>query len=270
MKVVSVVTGANKGIGFEIARGLLRPNSCIIVACRNVDLGIKARDILAEGKPDDCEIVFHELDISNPQSIVSFVAAITRAYGKVDLLVNNAAIAFKNSDPTPFKDQASPTLKTNYFGTVSLTRQLLPLMNSGARIVNIASMAGHLKILPPAAGKVRGLLTSPTLSEEQLDDVVHEFVKDIASGDATRQGAWPASNYGMSKLAIIAWTKILARLKPDLIINSVCPGWCSTDMSSHSGPRSAAKGAETPLMLSLNPSLTLSGGFWTDLQEIVW
>ncbi len=269
MKVVSIVTGANKGIGFEIARGLLKPNTCLIIACRNVDLGSRAREELVAVKPDSCEVDFIKLDINDPQSIIAFVAAITQAYGKVDLLVNNAAIAFKNSDPTPFKDQASPTMRINYFGTVNLTRQLLPLMNSGARIVNIASMAGHLKILPPAADEVRSLVTSPTLSEEQLDNIVQEFVKDIESGDATRQGAWPTSNYGMSKLAIIAWTRVLARLKPDLIINAVCPGWCSTDMSSHSGPRSAAKGAETPLMLSLSPSVT-SGGFWTDLQEIAW
>ena len=79
-----------------------------------------------------------------------------RDYQQIDVLVNNAAVAFKDSDPTPFQRQARPTLQTNFFGTVRLTLGLLPLLHRGAspRIVNVASMAGALKIFRSKVGEI--------------------------------------------------------------------------------------------------------------------
>lgn len=272
---LSIVTGANKGIGFEIARGLLeqvRSKNRVILACRNATLGQAAENELAKTKAEGNDVQFLPLDIGNPDSIDSFVNSIKSKFGEVDLLVNNAAIAFKGSDPTPFEGQARPTVMVNYFGTVNLTRQILPMMREGSRIVNLASGSGHLKILPDntQGTTLREKFTSSNLTEEELDDIMRAFVRDVESGDVDKQLAWPKTCYGMSKLGIISWTKILARLNPGIVINSVCPGWCSTDMSSHQGPRSAKKGAETPLMLALDPTVVTSGGFYRDYAELEW
>lgn len=143
---------------------------------------------------------------------------------------------------------------------------MLPVLPAGARVVNVASMAGHLKILPNDA--IRAEFTSPTLTEEGLSQLMKDFVTDISSEKVTDK--WPKTCYGFSKLGVIAYTKVLARERPDIVVNAVCPGWCATDMSSHGGPRSAAKGAETPLFLAVDPSVTTSGRFYSDLIEVQW
>ena len=125
-------------------------------------------------------------------------------------------------------------------------KDILARTDDGAppRIVNIAS-----------AGNLLGFAS--------------EFVEDTAAGAHKGKG-WPGTCYGFSKLCLIAYTKILAMKNDGILINSVCPGWCATDMSSHGGPRSAAKGAETPIFLASSDKVTSSGGFYQDLKEVEW
>ena len=266
---VAIVTGSNKGIGFEIARGLVNDGGFrVLMACRNEELG---RSAAAELGAEFCG----PLDICSSESIENFPAALKKlSVDRVDVLINNAAMAFKGADPTPHNDQAEPTLKGNTFGTITLTKTLLPLMkgsNTGgkSRIINVASFAGGLKILK---NKERRLELDDILSSASDDRLVswcQEFVKDTSNGDQASKG-WPTTNYGFSKLAIIAYTKILARQEPEILVNAVCPGWCATSMSSHRGPRSAAKGAETPLFLAKSSTVTDSGNFYQDLEKMEW
>ena len=109
--------------------------------------------------------------------------------------VNNAATAFKGSDPTPFHQQARPTIMTNFFGLLEVTRALLPLLKQSddPRIVNVASQAGHLQILPSQQRKE--LFTSPTLTVPQLEGLMHEFVTDVEAGQHAAKG-WPNTCYG--------------------------------------------------------------------------
>jgi len=264
MPKIAIVTGANKGIGLEIARGLARTAGVhTILACRNALLGAQAVEELSREVAEGSTLEQRVLDISSDDSIANFVRSFKADFPKCDILVNNAAIAFKSSDPTPFSEQASPTISINYTGTVELTKQMLSVLSPGARVVNVASMAGHLKILPNES--VKSDFTNPALTEESLSRLMKDFVADISSGKAADR--WPKTCYGMSKLGVIAFTKLLARDRPDLIVNAVCPGWCSTDMSSHSGPRSAEKGAETPLMLAIDPHVTSSGGTYVHVCQ---
>ena len=140
-KKVAVVTGANKGIGLEVARQLCKENVQTILACRSEILGTAAaKELRAEG----LDAVFEKCDIGSEDSIKSFVAAISSKYSHIDILLNNAAIAYKNSDPTPFNQQARPTMAINYFGTLQMTEAMLPLLKASPspRIVNVASQAG--------------------------------------------------------------------------------------------------------------------------------
>jgi len=267
MPKIAIVTGANKGIGLEIARGLAQTAGVhTILACRNTQLGAQAVEELNKDVAEGSTIEQRILDISSSDSIANFVSSFKADFPTCDILVNNAAIAFKNADPTPFAQQASPTISINYLGTVELTKQMLSVLPPGARVDNVASMAGHLKIL--TNDEIKKEFTSPTLTEEGLSQLMKDFVSDISSERATDK--WPKTCYGMSKLGVIAYTRVLARERPDLVVNAVCPGWCATDMSSHSGPRSAEKGAETPLMLAIDPAVTSNGGMYKCVIVIDW
>ena len=263
---VAVVTGANKGIGFEIAKKLGDAGLKVIVACRNEQSGQTAKvELMSQGIS---EVEFRQCDIASTESVDNFVAGLSKDYASIDVLVNNAAIAFKASDPTPFKNQAASTIQTNFFGTLYLTKSMLPLLKSSPspRIVNVASQVGHLSLLK-SPERIKQF-TDPSLSLSKLESLMNEFVQDVESGQHELKG-WPNSCYGMSKLGVVALTKILARDEKDILINTCCPGYCKTDMSSNRGTRSAEAGAQTPAYLALAP-LSESGKFFYDEHEIQW
>lgn len=134
-----------------------------------------------------------------------------------------SAIAFKGSDPTPFKDQAEPTFCGNVFGTVELTQKLIPLLQAAEDpiIVNVASQAGRLAIFPN--DEKRSLLTNPNVTVEELFQLARNFVDDVKTGQHQKNN-WPNSNYGTSKAFLIAFTRVFARDYPDIIVNACCPG----------------------------------------------
>lgn len=251
---IAVVTGANKGVGFCIAQHLLPTVSVLIVACRDRERGEAAVAAL-----DSPKARFEQLDISSEASIAAFCEKID----KLDVLVNNAAIAFKGSDPTPFEEQTEPTLATNYHGTVALTEGLWGKLAQSPQghIVNVASMAGRLSQLAVDKQKLFVEVTS----KEELDSYVEEFKTSVK-----KNKPWSKSNYGLSKLAVIAYTKMKAReAPPNLFVNCCCPGYCATDMSSHKGPRSAYDGAKNAAMLAL-PTCNSRGEFVQNGQFSDW
>jgi NAD(P)-dependent dehydrogenase (short-subunit alcohol dehydrogenase family) len=270
---VAIVTGSNKGIGLEIARGLVKHGGYrVLLACRNVELGKSAASELGA---EFCG----PLDIASQESIDAFPSVLkSMAVESVDVLVNNAGFAFKGSDPTPHSEQAEPTLKGNTFGTIMLTKKLLPLMNrdrdGGAdkpRIVNVSSFAGGLKILKDTTRRAQLEAFIAQGDEEGLIRWAREYVEDTKNGHHAEKG-WPGTNYGMSKLVLTAHTKLLPQREEaqGIIINALCPGWCATDMSSHGGPRSAAKGAETAIYLATSAEVIESAGFYQDLALMEW
>ena len=113
-------------------------------------------------------------------SIAAFADTFSTEFGALDVLVNNAAIAFKGADPTPFEGQTGPTLRTNYKGTVALTERMLPLLeqSSNGHLVNIASMAGRLG---QVSAERQAQFASPTLTTEKLTALADEFAKDVVS-----------------------------------------------------------------------------------------
>nr|XP_020140279.1 carbonyl reductase [NADPH] 1-like [Microcebus murinus] len=123
---VALVTGANKGIGFAIARDLCRQFSGdVVLTARDAVRGQAAvQQLQAEGLSPR----FHQLDIDDLQSIRALRDFLRKEYGGLDVLVNNAGIAFKNADTTPFHIQAEVTMKTNFFATRDVCTELLPLI----------------------------------------------------------------------------------------------------------------------------------------------
>ena len=252
---VAVVTGANKGIGKEIARKLgAVPDLETILACRSAALGKAAEaDLRAFG----CKVEFRPLDLTDEQSMLDLRRFLEETYGKLDILVNNAAICF--NDPTlygkvphtPFTEQADITLRTNFFGTLALTNALLPLLraSSSPRIVNVASAAGRLSIL--RTREKREFFTSGDLEVAALEQAMKDFVSDVKQGVHGDHG-WPNTCYGTSKLGLIALTRVLARDEPGISINSIDPGFCATDQNANQGVRSPEAGALTAVALATN------------------
>jgi carbonyl reductase 1 len=254
---VAVITGANKGVGFFIA---LQLATCglfqhVLLACRDSARGQEAvakiiglaTTLTNHRQVTNTNISYLPLTLGNVESHRALRESLEKEYGKIDCLVNNAAIAFKASDATPFRDQCKPTLDINFRGTVDLTEQLLPLIKKGSdpRIVNVASMSGRLRQI--TSRELRDKFKATSLTIPELHDLVDKFEQDVISGQHTQQG-WGNSNYGMSKLALMAATKVWARENPDVAINSCCPGYCKTDMSSQMGGRDPSEGARNAVI----------------------
>jgi carbonyl reductase 1 len=262
---VALVTGANKGIGKEIARKFAKAGITTILACRT-----NGKETATEL---NCEHSCY-LELTDDKSIDQCAAYVLEHFGKLDILVNNAAVCF--NDPTlygkvqhtPFEQQAAISIQTNFFGTYKITNKLLPLLqkSSSPKIINIASSAGRLAILK-SQEKV-ALFTDPNLTTDKLEQYMSDFVTAAEAGVHAKQG-WANTCYGMSKLGIIAFTKILARDYPEIMTNSVDPGYCATDQNANQGFRPAESGARTPLLLATTEQ-TFSGRHWFDEKEIAW
>jgi NAD(P)-dependent dehydrogenase (short-subunit alcohol dehydrogenase family) len=267
---VAVVTGANKGIGFFIALqlGLSGLFSHIILGCRDPSLGSAASAEIQSRLPGSVTVKCLPLTIGDEVSHQQFCDNVQEEFGRLDCLVNNAGFAYKSSDPTPFRGQTKKTFEVNFYGTVDFTERMLPLLRRGTdpRLVNVASMSGRLGQVSP---ELQARFTDPHLTIDQLKRLTRQFEDDVQAG-VHRQNGWSDSNYGMSKLALIAATKVWAREEgPAIAVNCCCPGYCSTDMSSHRGtrpPEEGARNAVIPATMDDPPS----GEFFRDYQVGTW
>ncbi|KAM9253233.1 carbonyl reductase [NADPH] 3 [Dugong dugon] len=252
---VALVTGANKGIGFAIARQLCRQFSGdVVLTARDAARGRTAvQQLQAEGLSPR----FHQLDIDDLQSIRALRDFLRREYGGLNVLVNNAGIAFKSDDPTPFDIQAEMTLKTNFFATRNVCTELLPVIKPHGRVVNISSLEG-LKALDNCSEDLQERFRCEMLTEEDLVDLMKKFVEDTKNEVHEREG-WPSSAYGVSKLGIMVLSRIQARnldekRKGDrILLNTCCPSWVMTYMAEDYSSRAAEEVVETPVYLALLP-----------------
>ncbi|XP_075480348.1 uncharacterized protein LOC142521053 [Primulina tabacum] len=272
---IAVVTGANRGIGFEIAHQLASHGLTVILTSRDAGVREEAAKVLQER---GLNVVFHQLDIVDLSSIGAFTDWIKEKYGGIDILVNNAGI---NSNPDSFAEFAKNVIDTNYLGTKNMIKATIPLMrpsDSGARIVNVSSRLGRLNGRRNRIGNLdlRELLQSDdSLSEESIDQTTMKFLEQVKD-DSWRDGGWPQvlTDYSLSKLAINAYTRLMARVFSDrpegqkIYINSYCPGWVRTAMTGWEGNVSPEEGADTAVWLALLPDQFVTGKFFAERREI--
>lgn len=261
---IAVVTGANKGIGYEIVRQLAKEDVTVILTARNEKLGMLSTERLrAEGLNVD----FHTLDVCSTDSIANLSQNIKQKYGGFDILVNNAATAdYGNS-----YEEQKLVLQANYWGVKNVTRGLLPLLrpsSSGARIINVSSHLGMLERIKNAT-LVQQLSDIGNLSEEKIDSFVQQFLEDSNSGNLASRG-WPKnlSAYCVSKVALNAYTRVLAKElanRPEgqnFYVNSMAPGYVKTDLNRNSGILTPEQGADTVVWLALLPPGGPTGQFF--------
>jgi len=279
MTKIAVVTGGNKGIGLAIIKELAtKVKGVVYLTARSEERGVAA---VNELKTQGIQAKFHQLDITDKTSLEKFRDYIVSNHGGIDILVNNAGIAFKHAATEPMHIQAEITLKTNYFGTKQTCEVLFPILNEGARVVNVSSSCGFLPRVngsEPNAGILRKKLASSdsSLSYEDLDNIMESYVKSTKDGTYQEKG-WGSSTYVASKVGLSTLSRIQQRElakdeRKDIVVNHVHPGYVDTDMSSHKGPLTPEEGAVSSVFCALlPPDTTLKGQYiWHDCQVVDW
>ena len=226
----ALVTGANKGIGFEVVRELARLGLRVFLGARDAKAGRAA----AEKLSDAGAVIFLEMDIADPESIRRATEELSGQIDRLDVLINNAGILLdEDKDAIGLKPETfERTLRTNTLGPWLVAQAFAPLLkkSSAPRIVNVSSGGGQLE--------------------------------DGADG-------W-APCYCVSKTALNGVTVQLAAALPKFAVNSVCPGWVRTDMGGENATRSVAEGAATIVWLATDAPQDLTGKFVKDRKVIPW
>ncbi|XP_046664314.1 carbonyl reductase [NADPH] 3-like isoform X1 [Homalodisca vitripennis] len=270
---VAIVTGSNQGIGLEIVKNLCEKfPGVVFLTSRDIRKGEDAVEALKKLslKPE-----YHQLDVLDKESIARFAKFIKEKYGGIDVLVNNAAIAYQVDSPEPFGEQAEVTLTTNYFGLLAVCHALFPLLRPHARVVNLSSSEGHLSKIPGEA--IRDRLRDPDLTEEGLTCLVKEFIDSAKAGTYNETG-WGRSSYRVSKNAVNALTFLQQKAfdrdsRSDIVVNAVHPGFCTTNMTRHKGVLTPQQGADAPAYLALlPPNVSQPRGqyVWKDRTIVSW
>lgn len=239
-KKIALVTGANKGIGFEIAHQLGIQNITILVGARDQTRGEAAVQKLRTEKIDAIVV---QLDVTNQASIDAAAAFVEQTYGRLDMLVNNAGIFEWSTLPSQLSlEDLQKTFATNVFGVFAVTKAMLPLLrrSQAGRIVNLSSEMGSLYINSDADSRIAKL--PPTLA------------------------------YNASKTALNALTVFFAKelQGTPIKVNSVSPGYVATDLNEHSGYLTAEQGARVPVTYATLPADGPTGGFFGANGQIAW
>ncbi|CAJ2657753.1 unnamed protein product [Trifolium pratense] len=283
----AVVTGANKGIGFEIVRQLASDGIKVVLTARDEKRGLHALETLKASGLSDF-VVFHQLDVADAASVASLAHFVKSQFGKLDILVNNAGIGGiiihdlklfnqailnrgvlseddRRKAVTQTYELAKECLQTNYYGAKITSESLFPLLqlSDSPRIVNVSSYLGQLESIPN--GWLKSFFSdADNLTEAKVDEVLKKFLKDFKEGSLDQDIGWPKtfSAYIISKASMNAYTRILAKNFPTLCINSTCPGYVITDMTANTGLFTAEEGATSVVRLALLPNGCPSGVFF--------
>jgi NAD(P)-dependent dehydrogenase (short-subunit alcohol dehydrogenase family) len=227
----AVITGANKGIGREVARQLGAKGFNVFVGARNTEAGRKAAEEIAK----ECgKATFLEIDVADNGSVTTAAREFSKITDHLDVLVNNAGIIVDGDDAILeiSDDLFRKTLETNTLGALRVTRAFAPSLRKSKmpRVINVSSGGGQL------------------------------------TGGAD---GW-APVYCISKTALNGVTVQLAAALPKFAVNSVCPGWVRTDMGGGNATRSVEEGADTIVWLASDAPQDLTGKFLRDRKEIPW
>ncbi|XP_069355592.1 carbonyl reductase [NADPH] 1-like isoform X2 [Maniola hyperantus] len=266
---VAVVTGANKGLGFAIVKGLCQKYQGIVyLTARDESRGLEAVKKLNDL---GLKSQFHLLDVSDKNSIKQFAEYLTKKHGGFDVLVNNAAV-LDWDQVYPTYDAAKRNIETNYKSLPNIEELLYPLLRDGARVVNVSSACGHLSNLRNK--KLLDLLTKQDLKTEDINYFVDQYLENVKKGTFKKEDFADDGKHAehrVSKIALTALTMLQQKKYPNMIINAVNPGYLDTDMAKIKGGVVPDEAAKTILYLILEASAKLKGTFmWYNRKLVDW
>ena len=239
-KLLALVTGANRGLGFEISRQLALRDIKVVMGARDKEKGARA---CAELARQGLDVDFQHLDVADEKSATAAIETIKTRFERLDILVNNAGISI-DAGATALNvgmDVVFETLQTNVMAPLRLCQACVPLMKSRdyGRIVNIASTLGS--------------------------------IAEMSDPDSDYAGVQSPA-YRLSKAALNVVTALIAREVQgyNILINSACPGWVKTDMGGPGAPLIPEQGADTPIWLATLPDDGPNGGFYRNRDVIPW
>lgn len=241
-KKVALITGANKGLGLEMARQLGKAGVTVVMAARDPQKGEAAAEAL---RREGVDAQFLKLDVTNRQDHTAAAKFLEQNFGRLDILINNAGIALEEfgagSPSTTTDDVIQKTFDTNFFAPVALTRVLLPLLkkSEAGRVVNMSSILGSLTLHADP--------NSPIYNFKQL-------------------------SYDASKAALNSFTIHLAYELRDtkIKVNSAHPGWVKTDMGTDAAPMEIPEGGKTGAELALLGGDGPTGGYFHLGKPLPW
>jgi NAD(P)-dependent dehydrogenase (short-subunit alcohol dehydrogenase family) len=234
LQQVALITGANKGLGLEIARQLGQQGLTVVLGARMGKGAAPAAELRAQGL-DAHDIT---LDVTSAQDIATLPTFFETQFGRLDVLVNNAGVQL-DQGPDVSADALRQTYEANVIGPYAITQALLPLLRQApaGRIVNQSSILGSLTAISQGQG-----------------------------------GSWTTPGYTSSKAALNMLTVVLAQHLADTAIkvNAAHPGWVKTDLGGENAPQSVAEGAKTAVRLALLPADGPTGSFFHLDQPLPW
>ncbi|MEM9834602.1 MAG: SDR family oxidoreductase [Bacteroidota bacterium] len=228
--MITLVTGANRGIGLEVCRQLAEAGHQVILTSRDEEKGKRAVQELGSER-----IVYHSLDVTDGDSVARLRDYVNEHYGRLDVLVNNAGINYdtwQNAEQADL-ETVQATLEANLFGPWRMSQAFIPLMRKHGygRIVNVSSGAGALN-------GMGGGTPAYSTSKAALNVLTIKLAADLEG--------------------------------TGILVNSVGPGWVRTDMGGKEAPRSVAEGAQGILWAATLPEDGPIGGFFRDGKRIDW
>ena len=238
-QTIALVTGANKGIGYEIAAGL---------AARGWSVGVGARDderreaAVAKLQADGADVFGVPLDVTDDASVAAAAGLIEERSGRLDVLVNNAGVTGGSPQLPTTVDLAAVrrALEANVLGVIRVTNAMLPLLRRSAspRIVNMSSSVGSLTLQTAPGAETGPISAAYAPSKTFLNAVTVQYARELG--------------------------------ETNILINAGCPGFCATDLNGFRGVRTPEQGAAIAIQLATLPDDGPTGGFFDDAGVVPW
>ncbi|KAF0703773.1 Aste57867_7531 [Aphanomyces stellatus] len=266
MSLVYLVTGANKGIGYEAVRLLserLGAKAIVLLGTRSLENGTRAITAMQQANPKCTYENVHpiEIDVSKPSSIQAAAAEVRSTYGSLHVLINNAGVFGQVEGP-------EMCFQVNVFGAHDTLVAFQPLMipNQSIHIV-VASQVGAWTWAALSPELQATLTNFETLNPNHVNELAQDWLHFARHETSKHQ--WPDAAatygpYGISKTLVIAQTRKWAVDHPTIKTVIVCPGYCATDLNNHSGVRTATQGGDSVIFPIFHPDATQTGGFYQD------
>ncbi|XP_038222175.1 carbonyl reductase [NADPH] 1-like [Zerene cesonia] len=266
---IAVVTGSNKGIGFGIVKELCKRGVGVVyLTSRDVNRGKEAVGILEK---ENLHPKFHQLDVSNEESVKAFAEYIKKKYNGLDILINNAGLLDSDYHKPNYED-AKKVIDTNFYGVLLMQKYFFPIINENGRVINVSSDWGHITNLKNSHWIQR--LTNKNVSVEDVNAFVTWFLDSVKNGTVKGEDfvSYNVLAYRVSKVALCALTRIQQKeVGRNISVNSLNPGFVRTNMTKGAGDMTVDEAGITPAYLALDIDQSVKGKyFWFDKTEVDW